>query len=638
MDLENFLSTVPLFSSIPGSQLREIANCFQVVRYKKDQTIFNQGDQSNAMYIIRSGAVSIKGQSPEAGTFEVELLRGDFFGEMALISDLPRNAGAQVALDAVLYRLKQQDFKVLLDNNKEIGLFLSRLYARRLSAPPGSAPAPMGAHFYTVSATHPQLGLSHFLYSMSFHIATESEKQVLVVEPLLEYEAIMEKYELYTMPCPDESMYSLLPPHLYTPQEIRWFQHPSGFQVLQIDKGFKENLGQVLTLLMEKLKLTYDLVFFNLGHRFGQLEQQAIRLCHKNMVIIRNTSDALPQVRQRLQAIEALSSSGLDRVRVGVSHLIGSIGIPREALRNRLHLSETPQIWIEKSTKAKADQIDTAKCFPIRGARAIAREIANVRVGIALGAGAARGYAHIGVLKVLQEEGIHIDMIAGTSIGALVGAVYAAQGSVRQLFTETVENLSSRFMVRKKIYDYTLPFQGLLRGRKVMNIVGNAIAHADFMDLKIPTYLVGVDILRGEEILFETGDVTQAVRSSLSLPGIFVPHRYRNRWMVDGGLLNPVPVNILEQKGADKIIAVCVENPHASGPKPHVRPSILTVIMQTVNIVHSHATRGFAQKSDLVIYPNTREFAWDDFHRGSTIVRRGERACREMLDEIKAII
>ena len=189
---------------------------------------------------------------------------------------------------------------------------------------------------------------------------------------------------------------------------------------------------------------------------------------------------------------------GLDRVRVGVSHLCGSKGIARDELKRELYLSETPQIWVERSDMALKDRIDTEKRFPVKGARAIAREIAGVRVGLALGAGAARGWSHIGVLKVLEDHGIHIDMISGTSMGALVGAVYAAMGSVDALKQQTIDLFPTRARARKGIFDYSLPFKGFLRGKKALNLVATAVNQADFMDLLIPTFIIGVDILKGE--------------------------------------------------------------------------------------------------------------------------------------------
>jgi len=257
------------------------------------------------------------------------------------------------------------------------------------------------------------------------------------------------------------------------------------------------------------------------------------------------------------------------------------------------------------------------------------------KVGLALGAGAARGWAHIGVLKVLEENNIHIDMIAGTSMGALVGAVFAAKGSVAHLKKYTIDLFPTRRQARKKIFDYTLPLKGFLKGKKALNLVSTAVNRADFMDLLIPTFIVGVDIMKGEEVVFETGNVAGAVRASLSLPGVFVPHRHQGRWMVDGGLLNPVPVNILEQKGADEIIAVCVESRSTDMQDSGKAPGILGILTRIVNIVHRQATGGFAGRSDIVIYPDVNGIAWDDFHKGELLMQRGIKACEQVIDEIK---
>ncbi len=638
IDLAFFLKKIPLFSSIPGEQLKKVVGCFQCLSIKKDTVIFNQGDSSDALYIIRSGIVRIESQT-QSHHYQTELKRGDFFGEMALLSDMPRNATVKAGLDTVLFQLKKENFDDLLSANRQIGLYLSRLYARRLSCgiPAGQSRADRSV-FYTLSSTHENLGLSHFLYSVSYHISTESSKKVLVVEPHLELGQVMKKYELHDSACPDEGLLNLLPAHLYKQSDFRWFAHPSGFAVLQVNKGFKRQLVPALSVLMENLKTRYDIVFFSLSHHFGALEQQAIRLSDKNLLLINNTRGGLESVKKKFTRLEKHASNGFDKVRVGVSHLCGDIGIARETLKEELDLSETPQIWVDQCDQAFSGLIDTRKRFPVKGARAVAREIAGVRIGLALGAGAARGWSHIGVLKTLQDHGIHIDMIAGTSMGALVGAIFSAKGSSAHLKQTTIDLFPTRKKARKGIFDYTLPITGFLRGKKALNLVAQAVGHADFMDLLIPTYLIGVDIIRGEEILFETGDVAKAVRSSLSLPAVFSPVRHKGRWMVDGGLLNPVPVNVLEQKGADKIIAVCVENPMPTPDRAAAAPGIFEVISRTMHIVHQRATTGFAEKSDVVIYPDVQGFAWDDFHKGAELMQRGIRACETKIDEIKTLI
>lgn len=318
--------------------------------------------------------------------------------------------------------------------------------------------------------------------------------------------------------------------------------------------------------------------------------------------------------------------------------MVGQKGIPRQEMKMLLNLPEIPNIWVDRSHDAFNDRIDTEKCFPVKGARAVAREIAGIRLGIAFGAGAARGWAHIGVLKVLEGAGIHIDMISGASMGALVGGIYAATASVDQLKKDTIDLLPTKSAARKKIFDYTFPIQGLLKGCKAATLVRKALNEADFLDLMIPAYIVGVDILKGEEVVFETGNVTGAIRSSISIPAIFSPYKHKGIWMVDGGLLNPVPVDVLLRKGADMVIAVCIE-PRNGGRRDFLKaPSIKEIVTQTMSMVHGRAVGDFAENSDIVLYPDVRGYAWDDFHKGVALMRYGMEECFERLEDIKKMM
>lgn len=640
-DLIDFLSQVPLFSAVPGQGLRDTAARFEKRVFRKGEVICRQGDPGDAMYVIRSGTVSLFRQIRGREVYLTELVRGDFFGEMSLLSGESRNAKALVSLDCTLYCLTREDFETLIRENKSIGLYLSRHYARQMSLEgPGPGQGKKKPLFYAVSATGPELGVSHFLYTVSFHISDESQKKVLVIEPHLEAERIMERYGLNRIECAVPGLFKLLPEGSYRLRDIHWFFHPSGFTVLQLTTGFSDRLSEVVPLMMEGLKDAYDIIFVSLSHHLSDMERLFVRLFDKTLVLMHNTPEKMETVRDRLTRLEQICgpSAFLGRIRAGVSHLYGERGIPRQELRQRLGLSETPDIWVDRSDKAFNDRIDTAKCFPVRGARAVAREIAGIRLGIALGAGAARGWAHIGVLKVLEDAGIHIDMISGASMGALVGGIYAASASVAKLKQSTIDLFPTRGLAKKKIFDYTFPRQGLLKGAKAADLVRTAVDSADFMDLQIPAWIVGVDILKGEEVVFDTGDVTDAVRSSIAIPAIFSPFFHQGRWMVDGGLLNPVPVDVLRRKGADMVIAVSIEPRTGGGGKSFKAPGIKHIVSQTISIVHGRATGEYAKKADLVLYPDVQNYAWDDFHKGLSLMRVGMEACVEGLEDIRNMI
>ncbi|GAI40102.1 unnamed protein product, partial [marine sediment metagenome] len=209
------------------------------------------------------------------------------------------------------------------------------------------------------------------------------------------------------------------------------------------------------------------------------------------------------------------------------------------------------------------------------------------KIGLALSGGGARGLAHIGVLEVLQKEGIPIDMIAGTSAGALIGAIYA-RGKDANLIKNKVLGLDWKRLA--SLVDLALPRSGFIGGKKVTNLLREFIGgDIKFGDLKIPLTCVATDIITGEEVAIKEGSVLQAVRASISIPALFTVVKWKGRYLVDGGLVNPVPVSVLKEMGADFIIAVNaipditerVSHMSKKGMKDHKEPNIFSVLMQS---------------------------------------------------------
>jgi len=187
--LSGFFSTdLPAGVSLPRppEQIDQIADLFKRETYQKEDIIWSQGDPGDSMYVIRSGIVSIFKEVAGQEIYVSDLKRGGFFGEISLLSDAARNATIRVSLDTTVYCLTRENFEILIKRNKSIGLYLSRYYAKRMVLEeknhPGKKNVPV---FYAVSATGPDLGGSHFLYTVSFHISDESKKRVLVIEPHL---------------------------------------------------------------------------------------------------------------------------------------------------------------------------------------------------------------------------------------------------------------------------------------------------------------------------------------------------------------------------------------------------------------------------------------------------------------------
>jgi NTE family protein len=174
------------------------------------------------------------------------------------------------------------------------------------------------------------------------------------------------------------------------------------------------------------------------------------------------------------------------------------------------------------------------------------------KVGLALGSGSARGWAHIGVIRALTEAGIHVDYIVGTSIGALVGAVYASGG------IGNLENVILQFDWKQIAYffDVVLPTSGLLDGKRISAFIRRHVKEINIEELPIPFCAVATDLGTGNEVILKEGDIIEAVRASISVPGIFTPVKKNGTILVDGGLVNPVPVSVAREMGADFVIAV----------------------------------------------------------------------------------
>ena len=174
------------------------------------------------------------------------------------------------------------------------------------------------------------------------------------------------------------------------------------------------------------------------------------------------------------------------------------------------------------------------------------------KIGLALGSGSARGWAHIGVIEALSEADIQIDYVAGTSVGAVVGAVYAS-GKIHS-FEEVVLQLDWKKVV--SFLDVVFPKSGLIDGNKIADFVRAHVEEKNIENLPLPFRAISTDLATGNEVVFQEGDIIEAVRASISIPGIFTPLRKDDMILVDGGLVNPVPVSVVREMGADLVIAV----------------------------------------------------------------------------------
>jgi NTE family protein len=249
------------------------------------------------------------------------------------------------------------------------------------------------------------------------------------------------------------------------------------------------------------------------------------------------------------------------------------------------------------------------------------------KVGLAFGGGFARGLAHIGVLKVFEEENLPVDFIAGTSVGSVIGACYCSGISAKEL-----EEIAAiiRF---KDIGRYTLSRFGFVSNDRMAGLLNKILKVKTFEELRLPLAIAATDFVTGEPVTFREGGLVDAVRASCAYPGMFLPVRVNGRLLVDGLLSHVVPAPPLKQMGADKVLAVSL-SAHwcnsTTGPR-----HVFDVIGQCFSIAAEKMSATWKGDSDIIIEPDIACFGYDDFARAADLVKVGEKATREVLPQIK---
>jgi NTE family protein len=306
------------------------------------------------------------------------------------------------------------------------------------------------------------------------------------------------------------------------------------------------------------------------------------------------------------------------------------------------------------------------------------------KIGLALGSGSARGWAHIGVIKALDEAGIRLDYIAGTSAGAVVGAVYAS-GRINSL-KDVVLQLDWKKVI--SFLDIVFPKSGLIDGKKIADFVRTSVGEKNIEDLRLPFCAVSTDLATGNEVVIKDGDIIEAVRASISMPGVFTPVKISNTILVDGGLVNPVPVSVVRKMGADLVIAVNlnhgivakrrtrkIHKPNHGGCTPgtgtahdatkesgirdalhkkfdtldipalkHIRqwvsrdpvPNIFEIIIDSINIMEAQITiaRLKTDPPDLLIQPDLGHIKFLEFNRAQEAIFAGYEETKRCLKNL----
>lgn len=658
---EERLRQIPLFESLSKDAREFIARRLKTETFAAGETIVRQGDTGNSLYIIISGLVKVTRREKDGTSLELARLQGgDYFGEMSLLAGQPRSADITTLIDTATLVLFKQDMDDILQEYPSIAVHFSKVLSKRLrdtshlqlSSKPTISVVSIYSRFVdplfqTIFAVNLAASFIRELMKrvLLIDVSSHSDDAMHVLGLIHERTAIQQVFSQHDIG--KESDFS---PYI--------LEHKLGFHLLALGVGTKVRprlLEQDIRFLIESIQKDYDYIVINCSKDIHKLIHTALEASDLIIYLTSTSDNAIQRCKKDVDLFKQGYGETHDLM-IGVLQEEQQQGIPNGMLEEIL--TPHPFFSIHRNTyiinrflrTGRPFVYDDPKCDISRSIQRFTRKIGGVRIGLVLSSGAARGFAHVGVLKVLEAYDIPIDTIAGSSMGALVGGFYAAGVSAKELEDIVLSYQDNKRKVRRTIFDMTISRYGLSKGHRLAKFMRHHIGEKTFDELQIPFIAVATDIRNGLEVILHSGLVWQALRASGSVPVMFEPYYLDGRYLIDGGISNPLPTDILIERGMDIIISCTVNSiktlskstvvttRESVQPSSHKKYGILDTLTRSLGIMSSSNTMLKSRLADIDIHPNVASIDWIDFHRGKELLREGELAVEEAMPAILELV
>jgi NTE family protein len=633
-DLHDVLSTIPIFSFLGRAELAAVQELFVESTHQKGDAICRIGEEGDTFHVVLDGELEVLAGEKEDRIIAV-LKRGDFFGEMALLQGGKRTATVMATRRVRLMTLDRTSFNGLFLKNPKALEYFTRVLCKRLTSTTRGESLRGSTMTISVGTAHPSLKGKTLIATClagALHDLTGADVLLVTVSPGEE--------------AAQGAVGQLLSDSL-------------GVDSDAVKNAIKQNAAGVWTLdvpartdlpvtwyeerasnLISKLTDRFSFMVFDLGAEPRGLIH-AVPMFSDVFVEIVDAPEPAPPAEgetkdlKRFRVINLFNGSR----RIPISHCEPFV-VPRDS---SLANGNAPA-YVRTNPRSSAG-------LPIQR---LARKILGATVGVALGGGAAFGIAHLGVLKVLEENGIPIDLLAGCSQGSIIGVGYAAGIGTRQMI-EMALQLGKRGNALLAV-DLTLTKPGFLAGNRFVGIFTPLLGkRTTFEDLVLPCQTVATDIESGARVPIGRGSLTAAFRASASVPMVFSPVRIGDSVLVDGGVSDPVPAEVVNAMGADLCIAFNVVPPLKKGVENAVShlyrtlnrlnplsylggsadlPNMFDIIMNAMQTLQYELGNFKAISADVLINPELSDFTWVEYYRSDELIQRGVDAATRALPAI----
>lgn len=660
---------IPFFTGLKPFEKKIILDALEIVEVKRSEMIYREGSPPDAFYSIILGRVEIFIETP-AGEETLEYIhRGKYFGFISLLTGEPHSVSARAVNDTILAKIPKDNFTAILKSIPRLAIDLSQMLSRRLKRKDSHPKSIFESTIIAAYGADPvRADALFYALNLAYGLSSQTHKKTILVEvvcgdsPLAGYLGM------------EFSGGVIATDHFFQPETIfrEIAKTGKGFDILRIFPSVpKRPLAPFLISLLTTLVNDYNYCIIHLSSALGPDVFKVLSQADLVHLLADANAPALKELSRFLYDSGIWTDADLKkkiRLIVCEESMVHGKG-PRLTCEQEGALFHQPIFatlpHVEKSPALLSQNLGAPYAKTIRR---ISREVGEVLVGLALGSGSAMGLSHIGVLKVLESEEIPIDIVAGSSIGALIGALWCSGYSALEVEEIILANRNKKYIFG--LDDLTIPLRGLIKGKHIYRFLKKYLKNMTFCDVKRSFKVVACDCLSMKQVVFDSGRLIDAVLASISIPGIFEPYCIADHYYIDGGILNPLPTDILVESGAKKVISV---NVLPSGDEiertyellnkrslqefdkkslfariarltrrkteEFLRPNIFDVIVSSVqSIEYSLAQISALSSSDVTLHPDMTAVSWASFENAPDLIRRGEEEAHLHLTEIKELV
>ena len=697
------LKQIPIFQGLNWFALNRISRYVEIVDYNKGDIICQQGAPADAFYALVSGRIYSYSLNAAGHKEDVDfILRGMQFGIISTLTGENHSRTYEAVNDSVVIRINKDSFSQLLRSTPQLAVALSQTLSQRIRSHVTHTKNTQESTIIAVYAPIQGSGSSTYATNLALSLKEQTDKKILLLS--LSSDINDERLDLATIVGDHQSILNAIIKGVLSVDLLS----------VKFDPQNTTLMGKISQFISAPVN-DYNYIVLDLPNEMDDVVMKTLTQSDViHLVSIDNEKD-LDATRLVIDKLgEALKERfHADRVQVIISGVNTGERIVAQEIKKILnydvflvlpHLTPTEFVYKKVVPGFSFVEVDDGSEYA-KTIRRLSRQISKVMVGLVLGGGAALGMAHIGVIRVLEREGIPVDVVVGSSMGALIASFWSVGNDANELekFGREFEKKSGAL----KLYDppmrralilfsivfifmlchlfwigilfmflviplALLPISGLMRGEAINRWLRTKLDNKTFHETKFPLRIVAYDLFHREEIVIAQGSLVDAVSKSIAIPGVIRPVMENKQMIIDGGVLNPLPTNVLADMGVKKIIAVNVlQSPEevdwaqkyedevllknlnmsfAQHPfkfiafrlslvmSKFLTPNIADIIVRTLQASEYVIAQQSAKQADVLIHPDLRGINWFELYEVNQLIKRGEEAAEKALPAIKALV